>query len=250
MDAGHSVQHSMGQALPAAVFLLGALSVLCPAFALAEGKRPPPEGKRQAAVQSRPMLFGTLAFRRPLEKQKNWLAVLRRNAEKPIFADEKRLSRSTTWKELKAKAQGRPFRDMLDVVNRFWNAWPYRIDREVWGKDDYWAAPAEFLSRSGDCEDYCIAKYFTLRELGVPADDMRIVVVRETVRGVAHAVLTVYEGQQVHILDNLSDHVRPMRRVRNYQPHFSVNENGRWMHVKAKPSNGGKAGENGHGTER
>ena len=140
---------------------------------------------------------------------------------------------------------------MLDVVNRFWNGWPYRADAEVWGQEDYWAAPAEFLSRSGDCEDYCIAKYFTLRELGVPADAMRIVIVRETIRGRAHAVLAVYDGPQVHILDNLRDQVRPMRRVRNYQPHFSVNENGRWMHVKAKPA--AKAGtlmEKGHGTER
>ena len=69
-------------------------------------------------------------------------------------------------------------------------------------------------------------------------------------RGAAHAVLAVYEGRQVHILDNLVEHVRPMRRVRNYEPYFSVNENGRWMHVKAKPSGEGKATENGHGTDR
>jgi predicted transglutaminase-like cysteine proteinase len=185
-----------------------------------------------------------VAFRRPLEKQQNWLSVLRRNAEAPIFVDEKPLTRSTTWKELKAKAQGRPLKQMLDVVNRFWNAWPYRLDKEVWGQEDFWASPAEFLARSGDCEDYCIAKYFTLRELGVPADDMRIVIVRESIRGIAHAVLAVYEGPQVHILDNLSEYVRPMQRVRNYHPVLSVNEHGRWMHVKAKPL------ENGHGTEK
>ena len=199
---------------------------------------------RNAEKHARPHLFGTVAFRRPLEKQQNWLSVLRRNAESPIFADEKPLTRSTTWKDLKAKAQGKPLKQMLDEVNRFWNTWPYRLDKEVWGKDDYWATPAEFLARSGDCEDYCIAKYFTLRELGVPADDMRIVVVRESIRGIAHAVLAVYEGPQVHILDNLSEYVRPMQRVRNYHPVLSVNEHGRWMHVKAKPL------ENGHGTEK
>lgn len=249
MVDGHSVQHMMRRALPAAMFLLGALSALCPVPAFAEGEGPPREAKHGQA-EARPLLFGTVEFRRPLEKQKNWLAVLRRHAEQPVFMEEKRLSRSSTWGELKGKAQGRPLKEKLEVVNRFWNAWPYRPDKEVWGRKDYWAAPAEFLSRSGDCEDYCIAKYFTLRELGVPADDMRIVVVRETLRGVAHAVLAVYEGRQVHILDNLVEHVRPMRRVRNYQPHFSVNENGRWMHVKAKPPKGGKATENGHGTER
>ena len=228
-----------------------ALFALCMAFLLGVpgAHAGPAEGQGGAEAQAptaqgRPHLFGTIEFRRPLEKQQNWLAMLKRNAEAPIFKEEALLTRSTTWKELKARAQGRPLKAMLDVVNRFWNTWPYRADREVWGQDDFWASPAEFLKRSGDCEDYCIAKYFTLRELGVPAEDMRIVVVRETIRGIAHAVLAVYEGQQVHILDNLSEHVRPMRRVRNYLPSFSVNENGRWMHVKAKPM------ESKHGTEK
>ena len=242
MEDRNAVQYLKCQALLAACL---ALLVSVPyAWAAPPGKAASAEEARSASGSARPHLFGTIAFRRPLEKQKNWLSVLRRNTESPIFTDEKTLTRSTTWKELKAKAQGQPFRQMLDVVNRFWNAWPYRLDTEVWGQEDFWASPAEFLARSGDCEDYCIAKYFTLRELGVPADDMRIVVVRESIRGIAHAVLAVYEGPQVHILDNLSEHVRPMRRVRNYHPVLSVNENGRWMHVKAKPL------ENGHGTEK
>jgi predicted transglutaminase-like cysteine proteinase len=244
MDAGHHEQHTKRRALPAASFLLGAVLALCPVHALAVG-----EGG-DAVSLPKPRLFGTVEFRRPLEKQQNWLSVLRRNAEEPVFSEGKLLGGSVTWGELRAKAAGRPFAGMLDVVNRFWNAWPYRLDSEVWGREDFWASPAEFLSRSGDCEDYCIAKYFTLRELGVPAGDMRIVVVRETVRGAVHAVLAVYEGRQVHILDNLVEHVRPMRRVRNYEPYFSVNENGRWMHVKAKPPEEGNATENGHGTER
>ena len=241
MGARNTVQYMKRHALLAVcmLLLLGAPS----AFAV------PAEGQGGATAQApatkgRPHLFGTIDFRRPLEKQQNWLAVLQRNTEAPIFKDEKFLTRSTTWKELKARAQGKPLKDMLDVVNRVWNTWPYRADKEVWGQDDFWATPAEFLKRSGDCEDYCIAKYFTLRELGVPADDMRIVVVRESIRGIAHAVLAVYEGPQVHILDNLSEYVRPMQRVRNYHPVLSVNEHGRWMHVKAKPL------ENGHGTEK
>lgn len=248
MDAGQYEQHSKRRALPAA-FLLGAMLALCPAHALAAGEGPPAEA-RPVPAEARPQLFGTVEFRRPLKKQQNWLSVLRRNAEDPVFTESRLLGPGITWGELRAKAAGRSFAGMLDVVNRFWNAWPYRLDSEVWGREDFWASPAEFLSRSGDCEDYCIAKYFTLRELGVPAGDMRIVVVRETVRGAVHAVLAVYEGRQVHILDNLVEHVRPMRRVRNYEPYFSVNENGRWMHVKAKPPEEGNATEKGHGTER
>ena len=255
MTAGHMGQPSGHSIRLAAAFLpLALLFCAAPAWAKevpAASPAPAGSGEVTAPRSARPRLFGTVEFRRPLEKQKNWLAVLKRNADSPIFDDERKLRRSTTWKQLREKAQSGTRLHMLAEVNRFWNAWPYRADREVWGKEDFWAAPAEFLSRSGDCEDYCIAKYFTLRELGIPAEEMRIVIVRETIRGLAHAVLAVYDGQDVHILDNLSDQVRPMRRVRNYQPHFSVNEKGRWMHVKATPvKKNGKPMENGHDTKR
>ena len=150
------------------------------------------------------------------------------------FIDEKRFNDSTLWKDLKKKTSGRSFLEQLDIVNRFWNLWPYRSDQEVYRKQDYWAAPYEFLIQSGDCEDYCIAKYYTLKELGVPVDDMRIVVVRETIRNIGHAILVVYRGNDIYILDNLSNDVRQAERVRNYLPQFSVNEKHRWIHVKAR----------------
>ena len=155
-------------------------------------------------------------------------------SEKADFFDEKRFNSSTVWKDLKSRVKGKPLLEQLDIINRFWNLWPYRTDKEVYGKQDYWAAPYEFLAKSGDCEDYCIIKYYTLKELGIPVEKMRIVVVRETIRNIGHAVLAVYDGDDVYILDNLSDAVRPMERIRNYVPQFSVNEKYRWVHVKAR----------------
>lgn len=181
-----------------------------------------------------PRLFGTVEFQMDLKKQQNWLSAMERNRKKPIFFDEKRFNASTLWKDLKDRAAGKPFLEQLDIVNRFWNLWPYRTDREVYGKQDYWAAPYEFLAHSGDCEDYCIVKYYTLKALGISPDRMRIVVVRETIRNIGHAVLAVYDGEEVYILDNLSDAVRPMERIRNYVPQFSVNEKHRWVHVRAR----------------
>ncbi len=186
------------------------------------------------SAQAKARLFGTVEFQMELKKQKNWLSAIERNRKKPIFFDENRFNSSTLWKDLRQKAEGRPFREKLDIVNRFWNRWPYRTDQEVYRKQDYWAAPYEFLSKSGDCEDYCIVKYYTLKELGVPVDDMRIVVVRETIRNIGHAILAVYQGDDIYILDNLSDSVRPAQRVRNYAPQFSVNEKYRWVHVKPR----------------
>ena len=110
----------------------------------------------------------------------------------------------------------------------------YREDIENWGREDYWAIPAEFIARSGDCEDYAIAKYFTLKELGIPPKSMRIVVLRDTIRNLAHAVLAVYMDGEAYILDNVTDIVLPHTRIRNYRPQFSVNEFGRWTHIKGK----------------
>ena len=199
------VCHALAQVPCAVVLALAVLLVATPA-------------------QARPRLFGTVEFQMDLKKQQNWLSAMERNRKKPIFFDEKRFTSSTLWKDLKSRAAGRPVREL----------WPYRTDKEVYGKADYWAAPYEFLARSGDCEDYCIIKYYTLKELGVSVENMRIVVVRETIRNIGHAILAVYDGDDVYILDNLSEAVRPMERVRNYVPQFSVNEKHRWVHVKAR----------------
>ena len=179
-------------------------------------------------------LFGTVEFRRPLSTLPGWLDVLDRNAQSPIFNPGRQFNRSTTWAQLSKRAEGKSPLEVLKLVNSFWNTWPYREDMANWGKPDYWAIPAQFLKKSGDCEDYAIAKYFTLKELGFPPGDMRIVVLRDTIRNLAHAVLVVYLDGEAYVLDNLSNVVQPHSRLRNYNPQYSVNENGRGTHIKGR----------------
>ena len=152
-----------------------------------------------------PRLFGTVEFRLSLKKQKNWLDVLRRHADAPVFQDGKKLNRSTTWKELKGRAQGKPLFEMLDVVNRFWNGWPYRADAEVWGQEDYWAAPAEFLSRSGDCEDYCIAKGVPYLRIDTDYPNLRMQHILEK-NGFVYCGTVLFEGAPKLAYD------KPLRR--------------------------------------
>ncbi|MFQ6016751.1 MAG: transglutaminase-like cysteine peptidase, partial [Kiloniellaceae bacterium] len=71
-----------------------------------------------------------------------------------------------SWRQIGAAAAGLDRMEKLRAVNRFFNRWPYKTDRMVYGVGEYWATPTEFMSRSGDCEDYAIAKFFALRELG------------------------------------------------------------------------------------
>ena len=198
---------------------------------------PPPGGAAHGIK-----LFGTVEFRRPLATLPGWLDVLDRNAASPIFTPQRQFNRTTTWAQLRERTAGKSPRDVLRVVNSFWNTWPYREDIANWGKPDYWAVPAQFLKKSGDCEDYAIAKYFTLKELGFPPEDMRIVVLRDTIRNLAHAVLVVYLDGEAYVLDNLSNVVQPHMRLRNYTPQYSVNENGRWTHIKGRPAGTAKPG--------
>lgn len=192
-------------------------------------EKPPTTSKSQN-------LFGTVEFKRPLESLPGWLDVLSRNKQQPIFFPEKFFDKQTTWGALRAKAEPLGEMDQLRLVNKFWNNWPYREDNINWGKADYWAIPAQFILKSGDCEDYAIAKYFTLKELGLDPASMRIVVLRDTVRNLAHAVLAVYLNGDIFILDNLSNVVLSHKRMRNYSPQFSINEFGRWTHIKGKPA--------------
>lgn len=108
--------------------------------------------------------------------------------------------------------------EQVKAVNVLINRWPYRTDMDVWGVMDYWETPVEFFQKSGDCEDFAIAKYFALRDLGFPASQMRIVVLKDTLRNLDHAVTAVYLDGDAWILDNLSNAVLSHKRLSHYRP--------------------------------
>jgi predicted transglutaminase-like cysteine proteinase len=121
------------------------------------------------------------------------------------------------------KRKDRPTQ-MADV-NNFVNLHPYIFD-----KLNYWETPREFAVHDGDCKDYSIAKYFSLRYLGWSEDDLRVVVVQDLNLRVAHAVLAVYINGAIMILDNQARQVVRADSIRHYQPFYSINENSWWLH--------------------
>lgn len=198
---------------------------------------PPAEPGSQARPDSaapKIRLFGTVEFKRPLSSLPGWLDLLKRNQADPVFVPGKHFNKKVTWEQFKEKTKGKTTMELLRYVNSFWNAWPYREDMDNWGQQDYWEIPAEFLKRSGDCEDYSIIKYFTLKELGIPPETMRIAVIRDTIRNMAHAVLVVYLQNDAYVLDSLSNAVLSHSRFKHYSPQYSVNEFGRWAHLKGR----------------
>jgi predicted transglutaminase-like cysteine proteinase len=203
-----------------------------------------------------PALFGTAEFRTAsLAPLPQWRGALERMAaedgavEACARAAGACPSRKVgAWLALLRSLEDQPRSQQVRAVNSFVNGWPYQPDSENWGRSDYWATPLEFFRRSGDCEDYAIAKYRSLRRLGWPADRLRLVVVQDVTRGLPHAVLAAYLGDAVLILDNLSDVVLSQERIAHYVPYYSINETARWAHtardalvVTAGPGSSGRA---------
>ncbi|MBL0317698.1 MAG: transglutaminase-like cysteine peptidase [Alphaproteobacteria bacterium] len=119
----------------------------------------------------------------------------------------------------------------LQAVNQSVNAIPYGFDQKLWGKSDYWATPLEFFSkRSGDCEDYAIAKYYGLAAAGIPTDNMRVVILKDMRLQILHAVLAVYVDGTAYILDNRNSDVKPSTLISHYHPIYSINEKAWWRH--------------------
>ncbi len=135
------------------------------------------------------------------------------------------------WLRFLEQTRSLPFRAQLQAVNRFANTRAYVLDIDNYGVEDYWAIPREFLRDGGDCEDYVITKLFSLRWLGYPTDDLRLVVVQDTNLRVPHAILVVGRGQEALILDNQVQTVLSAADVVHYAPVFSLNESRWWIHL-------------------
>lgn len=136
------------------------------------------------------------------------------------------------WLALLRELKRAPPWQQVEAVNHFVNRAVYKADIDNYGRRDYWATPLEFFARSGDCEDYAIAKYRSLRRLGVPADALRLVVVHDVIRDLPHAVLAVHIDGAVYIMDNLSDAILEQSTVGHYVPYYSVNEVARWAYLR------------------
>lgn len=124
-------------------------------------------------------------------------------------------------------------------------------DQTAWQVNDYWATPLESLGRAqGDCEDYTIAKYFSLKYLGVPVSKLRLTYARARIGGPAstitqaHMVLAYYSSPDAEplILDNLISEIRPASRRSDLAPVFSFNSEGVWMAGGQPQPPGGSSG--------
>jgi predicted transglutaminase-like cysteine proteinase len=141
-------------------------------------------------------------------------------------------ARFTAWEELIHNDKSPSDREKLQKVNHFFNSRiQFVSDIDLWGMQDYWATPIEFLcKRAGDCEDYAIAKFFTLKAMGVAEEKLNIAYVKAIQYNIAHMVLTYYSepGAEPLVLDNLIDSIDPASKRTDLMPIFSFNGSGLW----------------------
>lgn len=143
------------------------------------------------------------------------------------------------WQKMLGDGRNAPETSRLQRVNDFFNRRiAFDDDMSIWGQNDYWATPIEIIGQGrGDCEDFSIAKYYSLLELGIPVNKLRLVYVKATQSGPAgtfqqaHMVLAYYASPNADplVLDNLNPQILPASRRSDLAPIFSFNSAGLWQ---------------------
>lgn len=140
--------------------------------------------------------------------------------------------RGKAWFNVIHTSYGLSEAKQLENVNNFFNQLRFTDDIKLWGRSNYWATPIEFLgANAGDCEDFAIAKYFTLLELGITDNKMRITMVKSLTLNQYHMVVAYYETPNAIpiILDNIDGHIKPATQRPDLIPVYSFNGKQLWL---------------------
>jgi len=135
------------------------------------------------------------------------------------------------WMSFLKSLKDKDLVSQIRAINDYMNRAPYITDAVNWGKKDFWASPGEFMAKFGDCEDYAIAKYVSLRLLGYKDADLRVVAVKDLNLKIGHAILVVYYKGTPYVLDNQIKQVVPAAKIKHYLPVFSINSKSWWKHL-------------------
>ncbi|WP_232301214.1 transglutaminase-like cysteine peptidase [Gilvimarinus agarilyticus] len=139
------------------------------------------------------------------------------------------------WFRLLSEQTDQTELNKLTAVNDFFNrSITFSDDTLLWRSKDYWATPLQTMGvRGGDCEDFSIAKYMSLLELGFEPDKLRLIYVKARLgnQAQAHMVLGYFANASAEplILDNLNPAILPARSRSDLTPVFSFNSQGLWL---------------------
>lgn len=159
-----------------------------------------------------------------------------------------RISLLRDWHDMLDASKPLSEKDKLKKVNDFINKRiAFEDDISIWNQSDYWATPLETMGQSrGDCEDFAIIKYYSLRDAGVPLAKLRLVYVKARLNGPvgpylqAHMVLAYYPTPNAEpmVLDNFVPVIKPASQRSDLQPIFSFNSEAIWNGVAGNAAQG------------
>jgi len=190
-----------------------------------------------ASSQAYPALFGTHeTYSASIDRFYKWTGMLqrwtaeRREARLPCMLGQIAGCEPKEWRRIVDLLTPLDLRAKVAAVNSLVNRYPYTPSAANWSDPNYWETPFEFLTKSGQCQDYAIAKFMLLRAAGVPNELLRVVVLRDRRLGLDHAVTVAYVDGEALMLDNQIPDVVPAGSIRYYEPYYSINETGWWLH--------------------
>lgn len=146
--------------------------------------------------------------------------------------DEATRERLSDWQSVIRDNRDQPDHRQLEAANDFVNQFDFVDDIIHWGEEDYWATPLQtVVTAGGDCEDFAIAKYFTLDEMGMDTDKLRLTYVKALTLDQAHMVVSYYPRATAEplVLDNLDPVIRPASERDDLLPVYSFNGDGLWL---------------------
>lgn len=163
-----------------------------------------------------------------------WEKVKESEQKRPTFYDDDldiaSMEVARQWQRLYNLAINQDLKTKLKYVNNFFNQWPAGLDEKIWGQEDYWAQPWEFMAYGGDCEDYAIAKFYALKTLGVPAENLCLMVADDFKAMLTHVVLVViaHNGRDFYVLDNVTNEIYRNGAASKLVPRYFINERNVW----------------------
>jgi predicted transglutaminase-like cysteine proteinase len=145
---------------------------------------------------------------------------------------ERAAKRGRAWFEVLSLSSNLQESEKLQKINNFFNLLYFIDDIKLWGEENYWATPVEFIgANGGDCEDFAIAKYFSLLALGVPDEKMRITMVKAINLNQYHMVVAYYKtpNSVPLILDNIDGEIKSALQRKDLLPVYSFNGKQLWL---------------------
>jgi predicted transglutaminase-like cysteine proteinase len=201
---------------------LAAGTLISPGLAVAIGKSAEPFGLFASPLSEGGLWEKWLGVERKLDDERVQLALCEGDPERCVSPA------ALQFLAIVDAAKAREGRARLGEINRAINlAIRPMSDLAQYGRIDVWSSPLVTLTTgAGDCEDYAIAKFVALRQAGVSPDDLRIVIMRDTIRGEDHAVAAARLDGHWLTLDNRRMAMVEDANIRNYRPIFVIDQYG------------------------